>query len=307
MKRRLAIGIDVGGTKLLGVVWDGRRVVRRMLVPSHAEEGRAAIHGALDEALGALGTAGCRSIGVGMPGQVDRSGIFRSGPHVGSSARGWDVRKGLRARYRIPVAVLNDAQAFTLAEARAGAGRGKRLVVGIAIGTGIGGGIVEDGEVVRGADGTAGEFGHLTVHADNPVRCPCGAAAHLEAFVSGTAARRAWNALSGEPLAKTDVFALEKRARTDRRAAHLWRHMQETLAIGFADVLTALNPDIIVIGGGLAKARSLWRPAARLARAHVPYRALARTPFIGASFGDAAGAVGAAMYASSQETGDKKR
>ncbi|MDD9369837.1 MAG: ROK family protein, partial [Acidimicrobiales bacterium] len=174
---RLLAGIDVGGTKILGVLVDPDApgvVVDEERVPT--PDGEEAVLDAMAEMVRRLGArpagAGIGAVGVGIAGLVDRLGILRIGPNL-PGLRGVRVGHELDRRLALPVRVDNDATCAAWGEHLAGAARGESDVACVTLGTGIGGGLIADGELVRGASGYAAEFGHMVVDPHGP-QCPCG-------------------------------------------------------------------------------------------------------------------------------------
>ncbi|MDQ3757906.1 MAG: ROK family protein, partial [Actinomycetota bacterium] len=181
-----SIGIDLGGTKCLGVALDSAgRVVAEHRLPT--PEGAEAVLDLLEAMVRALG--GAERIGVGLPGLVDRSGVLRFAPNLKDVAE-LDVRGELGARFAgATVHVDNDATCATWGEKRVGAGRDLDYMVMVTLGTGIGGGLVSGGKLERGANGFAGEFGHMVVAPDGE-GCVCGQQGCWEFFASGRALGR---------------------------------------------------------------------------------------------------------------------
>jgi glucokinase len=197
-------------------------------------------------------------------------------------------------RLGLPVFVDNDATAAMLAEWRFGAAHGCGDALLITVGTGIGGGIVAGGELVRGAQGAAGEFGHMTIDYDGPL-CPCGAHGCLEAFVSGTALAREARAL-GLDVTAAQVAELAHDGHVGARA--LVAEMGTRLGTGIANLVNAFNPEVVVVGGGvLALGDLLLEPAREevARRALAPSRDLVR--IVPTRFGAESGMLGAAVLA----------
>ncbi|MGA4688495.1 ROK family protein, partial [Micromonospora sp. AB353] len=202
------VGIDIGGTKTAAaLVGPGARVLGRREAPTPARGGPAAV---LDTAAGLaadlLAAAGPGPVGVGTAGTVDpATGAIR---YATDSLPGWAgtaVADELAARLGRPVRVTNDVAAAALGECWAGAGRGRRHVLLAAVGTGLGGAIVNDGRVEGGARGAAGQLGHLPVPGAHRLRCGCGRYGHLEAIASGTGLSAAYALTGGDPVTGREV------------------------------------------------------------------------------------------------------
>src|SRR3954449_1019560 len=304
------IGVDLGGTKLLaGTVDADLRVHHRAYRLSRRDAVVETIVEAVQEAREAAQRE-IRAVGVGVPCLVvPGSGVAMACNHF----RLVDVplRDLLAERLGLPVVVENDATAALIAEWRYGAARGARNVVMLTIGTGVGGGVVADGQIVRGATGAAAELGHIVIDESGPP-CPgnCPNRGCLEAFVSGPAL-----ALEGRARAEADPESGLGRAFAGGReitgplvtelahdgdeaargaVAALGRH----LGVGIVGLVNVFNPEVVVIGGGLVAAGELLLAPARevvAARALVPARDQVR--IVPARFGDESGMLGAAALA----------
>src|SRR4029078_4744724 len=182
------IALDLGGTKVFAGVVDDEGVVRERVVSATDTSSEEAVIAQVEDAVDGLMDADIGAIGIGIPCAMDR----RKGRAIGSvniPLSDVPLRDRLRDRFGIPVAIENDANAAALAEHRLGAGRGSRHLVMLTLGTGVGGGLILDGQLYRGAIGAAAELGHITLDLDGPPcqgRCP--GRGHLEALASGTAA-----------------------------------------------------------------------------------------------------------------------
>lgn len=271
-------GIDIGGTRqsLALVQPDGSMLYRtRRTSPPNADgptlfEGVCAL---LAEVLARASAAGWRVVaaGVGFGGPVDpESGVVRTSHHVPGWS-GFPLRQALAERFALPVVLENDARAATLGELYFGAGRGHHHMVYINIGTGIGGGLVLNGRLYRGATTTAGEIGHTRVLPGGPP-CPCGGRGCLEALASGPSiARRARSAVRQDPTAGTALLAAAggnpqavtshhvaaAAAQGDPLAAQLVEETAEYLALAVTSLVNLLNPTLVVFGGGVAEAGEL--------------------------------------------------
>jgi glucokinase len=312
MSAGCVIGVDLGGTKLLaGVVDPDLNVHHRVF--RHAREGKGTeqLLDALVEAVEEVRTAAGReltAVGFGVPSLVDaRTGIATTTVHL--PLRDVPLRDVMAERLGVPVAVDNDANAAMFAEHRRGAARGARTAALLTLGTGIGGGIVVNGELLRGAHGGAGEWGHMVVDVDGPL-CTCGNRGCLEMLVSGTAlgrdARRAAQELPdsgfGQALRAgreiTGMLATELAHDGDPVALDVVTTVGRHLGVGLSNVINILNPEVIVVGGGvIAAGELLLEPARKVVaeRALAPSRDQVR--IVPTRFGDASGMVGAALLA----------
>ena len=283
-------GIDVGGTKFLGVVvGDGGEVLLEKRRPTPL--GADALIGELIEFAAELGDYD--TLGVGVPGLVTRNGILRAAPNL-TSAFEVPVGPSLAEALGHPVAVDNDATCAALAEWQLGAARGFDDVVVVTLGTGIGGGLVCGGRLQRGTNGFAGEIGHMVVQPDGP-NCPCGRRGCWERFASGRGLQMLAGGRTGE-----DVVAAARAG--DHEMLGVIDEFARWVALGLVNLTNILDPACIVLGGGLASAHDLlFPPIARefSALLYSPeHRAHPVLRF--AELGERAGAIGAALLPTGQ-------
>jgi len=302
------VGIDVGGTKAQAVVIDrSGEVVETMQRPTpRGDQSLDALIDVLVELADAVGHEG--SLGVGVPGLVTRTGVLRAAPNLDGVAD-FAVAELLSERFGSAVFVDNDATCATVAEWRLGAGRGVDDMVLVTLGTGIGGGAVTHGAVLRGANGFAGEFGHMVVDPSGPL-CPCGRRGCWERYASGSGlAMLAREAATGHRLrdvvrhAGGDAQAVrgehvQTAARDgDPDALAVIDEFSRWVALGLVNLTNALDPEMFVLGGGLAAGSDLYLEPIRRWFGELLYQPHLR-PVPGIEFarwGPLAGAVGAAL------------
>lgn len=312
------VGIDLGGTKIMAVVLDpddGHRCVVR--VRADTPRGWDAIVSALasvvddvDNQLRAGGLPPTEVVGLGAAGLITADGVMRNAPNLHGDDE-FDLAGALRRRVGRRVTVDNDATAATLAEWRLGAGRGVRDVVVVALGTGIGAGVVAGGALQRGAWGFAGEAGHMVVDPDGPA-CPCGRRGCWERYASGSGlAYLAAQAVSagrlgavvaaagGDPAALRGEHVAAAAAGGDRDAVAVVDTFAWWVALGVANVVALLDSQVVVIAGGLVDMGDvLLDPVRRhfadllMAADHRP-----RVDIVAAELGADAAAVGAWLAA----------
>lgn len=307
------VGVDLGGTKIaVGLVREGR-VVASLSTDTEADGGPNHVIGRILRAIDDLlvqqrvDRRQVAGIGVGAPGPLDsRTGTVITAPNL----PGWDhvpLRDIIAESLDLPAAIENDANAAALGEARFGAARGAANMIFVTVSTGIGGGIVINHKLMTGATGAAGEIGHMVLDVNGP-RCGCGNYGCWEALASGTAiardARRAVEAGQRTAIAMMAQGSSEGiTARTvylaaiegDRVAQHILGQASFYLGVGFTNLLNLYNPEVIVIGGGLAKMGDLLiGPALDHVRARAFAPAVQAVRFAPAALGDEAGVLGAA-------------
>jgi glucokinase len=303
------IGIDVGGTKCLGVLLDEDCVVvREARRPTPKEP--VELVGRLSELYDELGPAD--SLGVGVPGLVTRQGMLRAAPHI-TKVADLPLRSMLIERLHRKVIIDNDATCALLAESTIGTAAGARDAVLVTLGTGIGGGVLAGGAIQRGSNGFVGEMGHMVVDPEGP-DCPCGRRGCWERFASGSALARFGRVAAAEgrlPTVLAMVGGDPERVKGEHVTAAARAGDEAALAIldgfgrwvgiGLVNLTNLLDPELFVLGGGLVELRDLivepirrWLAELLYAPSYRPHPRLEI-----ASLGERAGAVGAAMLATS--------
>lgn len=314
----LVVGVDIGATKILIALVDRRgRPTHPNIQPTRPERGAerviADVVRCIQKTCLPASGGDVVGIGVGVAGQVDpATGIVHNAPNLK-----WDevpLGQRLAEKLGLPVVVLNDVQAATYGECTYGAGRGVDELVGLFIGTGVGGGIVTRGQLVHGASGSAGELGHITIDLHGPL-CRCGNRGCLEAFVGGWAiARRAQERVGVDPAGGAALLAhvggrlVDITSATVARAARdgdvvalaIISEVADALGAGVASIVNALNPALIVIGGGVAAGLPELIDRARTAVDERALRSAASTVrIVPATLGASAVSIGAAAWAGS--------
>ncbi|MCH9836845.1 ROK family protein [bacterium] len=302
------VGIDVGGTKALGVVLDaaGSVVAEERRPTPRGENSLGPLVDTLVDLAKELGVDG--SLGIGVPGLVTRNGVLRAAPNLDGVAE-FAVAELVGDRLGHPVSLDNDATCATVAEWQLGAGQGASDLILVTLGTGIGGGLVADGVLHRGRNGFAGEYGHMVVQPNGP-RCPCGRRGCWERYASGSGlamlAREAATGrrlrsvvehAGGDPQAVRGEHVQAAAREGDEQALAVIDDFGRWVALGLSNLTNAFDPEVFVLGGGLAEGAELYlEPITRwfgelLYQPHL--RPSPRIEF--AEWGPLAGAVGAAL------------
>jgi glucokinase len=315
---RSVLAVDVGGTKtIVALVSAAGKIVYRRYFLTLAEEGaQAVINGLLSAINRSIAQARQNKIepigiGIAFAGILDtRRGVVTASPNL----PGWrdvPLKDVIASRSGLATYIINDANAAALGEHRCGAGRGFDNMLYLTASTGIGGGIIIDGELYSGADGCAGEFGHMTIKADGP-KCHCGNFGCLESLASGWAiAQEAMTRIKhGEKTSIIDLVdgridnitaeTVATAARQgDRIAYDIVAKAADYLGIGLANLVNIFNPELIVIGGGLSKMGNMMLGPARKIIKERAFRLPAQTVrIVRARLGSNAGIIGAAVYVS---------
>ncbi len=317
---RSVIGIDLGGTKIsTALVSDAGEIIAHDYRETLAKEGLEAVIGRmLEGARQVMAQAGVEpsqvaAVGVGAPGPLDiEAGVAVAPPNL----PGWDrvpLKQLIEDRLGITTFLENDANAAALGEHRFGAGQGVEHMIYVTVSTGIGGGLILDGRLYHGADGMAGEIGHMTLVPYGPL-CGCGNRGCLESLASGTAiARQARERVArgvptlmtglaeGDPERITAKLVAEAASRGDVEAREILAEAMGYLGIGMANLVNLFNPQLIVIGGGLTNiGEALFGPVRRAIDRHA-FRAQAETArVVQAALGGNVGVLGAAAVALAQ-------
>ncbi|MSR71929.1 MAG: transcriptional regulator [Opitutia bacterium] len=314
MKKVLAF--DLGGTKFaFGVVAENGEVLGSDKIETLAKQGPEQaiqrVNLAAQSLLQKLNIKPEELIGIGIasPGPLDISkGCVDGSPNL-PGWTGYSIEQGLSTFFNLPARIDNDANAAALGEYKFGAGKNKKNMVYLTVSTGIGGGVIVDGRLMRGANGNAAELGHLTLNINGPA-CPCGANGCFEMYASGTAiARRTREAIqAGAPsqilslagsLEKiTTHHILDALQKEDELAKKIWNETTEYLGRGLAVVINTFNPELIVVGGGVTAAGELlFKPVREKALRYAFPRLAAVCSIVPAGLGSNVGVVGAAACA----------
>ena len=315
------LAIDLGGTKILtAIISSEGQVMAREYGLTLADEGPEAvinrILSAIDRLLSqrSINLSQLDSISIAAAGAIDfDKGLITSSPHL----PGWHdvpLRDIVKEKYKVNTFLINEAHAAALGEHYFGAGQGVNNLILLTVGTGIGGGIIINGRLYSGVSGSAGEVGHITIDVNGP-RCSCGNTGCLEALVSGTAvAKEAIRCIrQGERSSLTEIvggkienITAEKVALAaqggDSLALEVILKAATYLGVGIANLVNIFNPEIIIIGGGMAKMGDLLlNPARQVVRERAFQLSAQAVQIVPAQLGDDAGVLGAAVFAFQQE------
>jgi len=272
---KTVIGMDIGGTNLRGaLVTPEGRIVRQLKIASDADDGIDAVVDNIARLVSELGREGDVSgVGVGIAGVIDsRAGVITQAPNIANVVN-YPIRDNLVKKLGgdINIAIENDANCAALGEWWMGAGRDAASIVMITLGTGVGGGIILGGKLWSGADGMGGEVGHMTIYPDGAL-CNCGNYGCLESCASATAVRRMVKETLAEPEVETILRDIAPKTdpddmpeavmsaalKGDAASIRIWERFGVALGIGMASLVNILNVEMIVIGGGVARAWDMF-------------------------------------------------
>ncbi len=293
------LGIDLGGTKIEGVLLGaGGDVLRRERRPTPRDLGYGGIVAGIATLAQALDphqqTPG---IGLGIPGTIDRATGRVKNANT-TELIGQPLPADLEARSGRRVRLANDANCFAVAEALGGAAKGYSVVFGVILGTGVGGGLVIDGQAREGLHGIAGEWGHSPLHDGRPdgapaPRCYCGLLGCVETRLCGPALERDYQRLSGSTVPVSAQEIAERVARGDAAALQAIERYLEFFGEALARVIHVLDPDAVVLGGGLGQSTWLYQQGPAAVERYI-FNDRFETPLLRPALGDSAGVFGAA-------------
>lgn len=293
----MRIGIDLGGTKIEAVAIDRTgREVAKLRIPTPKDDYRATIRAIVDlvkqleEAAGEPG-----SIGVGTPGAISpATGRIKNSNSV--CLIGQPLNRDLEQALGHPVRLENDANCFALSEATDGAAAGASVVFGVILGTGVGGAIVIDGKLVSGCNAIAGEWGHNPLPwPDEQERrapaCYCGQHGCIETFLSGPGLERDYAAMNGDKRSASEIAQQAREG--DKPAATILSRYEDRLARSLASIINVLDPEVIVLGGGVSKINQLYTNVPQIWTPYI-FSDVVATRLVKAEHGDSSGVRGAA-------------
>lgn len=285
------IGIDLGGTKIEGILLDDSfNVVERTRIPTQQEKGYKSIINSIVSLVEELKIKASDNvtIGVSAPGAISKkSGLIKNSNT--QCLIGMPLKEDLKQALDQEIAIENDANCFALAEATLGAAKNHKVVFGVIMGTGVGGGIIINGEIHKGRTYIAGEWGHHTLRI-NGNKCYCGKLGCVETYISGPALEKRWTELTGKAESLPSIIH-----NLDAEKGQQWKkEFLENFGIGLANVIDILDPDVIVLGGGISNISFLYDEG-RDAVYDKVFSDLVETPILKNQLGDSAGVFGASL------------
>ena len=291
----LRIGVDLGGTKIEVVAINDRgEIQNRLRKPTPAGDYEGILSQVVELVNTVAGGSSNITVGIGTPGSVNPvTGLQRNSNSTCLNGR--PFARDLKSALGVPSCIANDANCFALSESRDGAGAGARVDFGVILGTGCGGGIVVDGKLVEGLNGIGGEWGHMALPRRDgqgwePRPCYCGRSDCLEQYLSGTSLQEEYARESGRRLVMKDIVA---QVDTDLHAKAVLDRFYDRLAESLVSVVNLLDPDVIVLGGGLSNLDSIYDAVPKLVHERA-FSDLCTTPIVKNVHGDSSGVLGAA-------------
>jgi len=300
MKKKFIIGIDLGGTNLKTALFDSRlRIIDKEVVDTQRFLRKPRLIQAICDSVHRITGKNkvtrkeIIGIGLGVPGPTDHaSGIVHFFPNI----PGWkkvNLKSILKKRLKLPIFLDNDAKLMTLAEYGLGAGRGFQNVLCLTLGTGVGGGLILNGELYRGKDNAAGEIGHLPINEKGPA-CNCGGWACLESYIGNNPILKEARDVFKKTISLEELSLLAKKG--NKKAKGIWIRIGEHLGVALAGMVNVLNLDAVVLGGGIANAGLvLFQKTRETIRKRAMSVQAKRIKVLKARLGSDAGMVGAAL------------
>jgi len=285
------IGIDLGGTKIEGILTDENyQTIIRKRIPTNQEEGYNSILKSIKNLVIELSQESNEKVSVGVctPGALSLdSGLIKNSNT--QCIIGKDIQNDLKNTLHKEVCVENDANCFALAEAKLGAGKNSNFVFGVIMGTGVGGGIIIDGKIYHGRTNIAGEWGHHCLHNEGN-SCYCGNQGCVETYISGPALENYWHQLSGLTQSLPEIIQNRDNPNFDN-----WKKsFLDNFALSLSNVIDILDPDMIILGGGLSNIDFLYDEGKSAIYEKV-FSDIVSTPIIKNQLGDSAGVFGACL------------
>ncbi len=260
--KEVYLGVDLGGTRIKAGLIDAKGdLIEWTTTETEAHKGREQV---LKNLAGVIETllskTNVSAVGVAVASPLDPyEGVLFNPPNLPFGT--FNIKEFLQEKFNLPIVIENDANAYVLGEWWKGAGAGAKVLLGITLGTGIGGGLVYNGQVWHGAWGLGGEFGHITILADGPL-CNCGNRGCFEALASSKFLIETYKRLSGKEATPKVIY--QSAIQGEKEALESFRILSRNVAVGLASLCNALNPDVAIIGGGLANAGMLLLEGVRL-------------------------------------------
>jgi predicted NBD/HSP70 family sugar kinase len=294
-------GIDLGGTKIEGVILQSKQdpqVLNRMRIPTEADKGYKHIIGQIKKLIDMLaGASGLtpESIGFGTPGTLDPLAQKIKNSNT-VSLNGMPLQQDLEQALQLPVTIANDANCFALAETSMGIVKDSfpeaKVIFGVIMGTGVGGGIVINGQIIGGRQGIGGEWGHNFLDSSGG-KCYCGKTGCVETVISGPSLERYYHGISGDRIRLPEIVKQYKE-QSNPHAEETIARLLENFGLALSVVINILDPDVIVLGGGVGNIDLLYTEGVKEVQKKVFNHRL-DTIFLKPKLGDSAGVFGAAM------------
>lgn len=290
------IGIDIGGTSIKGVLLSNKKIIAKIKIPTKSKTNKKILVGQIFECIKKLiaGKRRVKVIGIGAAGPVDFKNQKVLNPPNVTALENLYLGRIIEKKFKIKTKIENDANCCGLAEVLLGAGKDKKVVTGLTLGTGVGGFVIINKKIFRGKSLRATEFGHKIKINKNGRKCNCGSKGCLEAYINEKGIRKTAKKIFGREIGTIKLYEMAKKR--DKKAIEVWKITGRYLGLGLANIVDTLNPDIIIIGGGIAGAgKFLLNPAKKEMRKNILSPEAKNTLVVRAKLGEFAGAIGAGL------------
>ena len=292
----MVIGIDIGGTNIKGVLMNNGKVIARIQHPTQSKTNKKILLEQIFKYIEKLIKKGknISGIGIGIAGPVDFENQKILNPPNVVILKNLELGKIIEEKFKIKTIIENDGHLMTLAETILGAGKNKNNVIGITLGTGVGGGIVMNKKIIHGKTGTAGEMGHMSIDRHGR-KCSCGSRGCLETYLGEGGIRKTSYEFFNKRIRSYDLHQMARKGNS--KAIQAWKEVGKHLGAGLANVVDMFNPEIIIVGGGIARGAGelLMNPAKKEMRKNILSKSAKKTSVVLAKLNEYAGAVGAAL------------
>lgn len=286
------IGLDIGATKIrIGLISKQFKVIKKQTFPTPKEA--VDVLNAISYGIEKLYSGEIGKMGLGVAGQIDlKKNLVNFSNNFPQGLNNIPLKKILEKKFKCPVLIDNDAHCFALGEAIAGQGKKFNFIIGVTLGTGIGGGIIIDKKIFKGKNNTAGEIGHQIIEV-NGRKCDCGKSGCFEAYASGSAMVKLYKKISGQ---EKNTFEIEQLfLKGEKNAKLAVEESSHYLAIGLSNLINILNPEAIVLGGGLSNFKKFIDLAKNELDKYLIAPHLKQTPILTSKLDDNAGMIGASL------------
>jgi len=292
----MTIGLDIGGSKINGILLDQKKeVINKKKIEVASNKNKEKILAQIFNCIKVLLPEEnlVEGVGVGVPGPINLKQQRVLNPPNLTGLKNSYLSREIENKFKIETVLDNDTSCFSLAESVLGAGKGKRVVIGITLGTGVGGGIIINNKIFQGSDDSAGEIGHMIIEKDGR-KCSCGNKGCLEAYASGSGIVKTANQLGIKTNQPEQILKLAEQG--DKQGLEVYKITGEYLGIALANLVNLINPDMIIIGGGIASAGNLLLdPAIEVMQKNILSPLAKNTEVVPAELGEDAGAIGAGL------------
>ena len=253
----MLVGVDIGGTKIRAALISRFKVVKEITILTEVNKGKKKILENILEAINYVFNNKVTFIGVAVPGMTDGKKILEA-PNV-KPFNGFNLSEVIKKKYKVPCMLENDTNAFTLAEYSFLKRKNPKVknIVGITLGTGVGGGLIINGELYKGSNLSGAEIGHMTI-ASNKIRCKCGNYDCFEVYCNGRAMERYYTNLTHVKLSSYDIVASYDKDKNAKKAIEEYAHY---LGVGLVNITNIFNPEYIIIGGGISQVKEIYKPS----------------------------------------------